>query len=69
MPIQTKRIYEAPSPEDGFRLLVMRYWPRGIPKKRVDAWEQALAPSRPLLASYRSGIIASEAYARSTWRR
>jgi uncharacterized protein YeaO (DUF488 family) len=63
MPILTKRIYEAPAPEDGFRLLVMRYWPRGIAKTRVAAWEPALAPSRRLLASYRSGSMAWEAYA------
>ena len=63
MPIRTKRIYEPPSPDDGFRLLVMRYWPRGIAKTKVDAWEPALAPSRGLLASFRSGSVAWETFA------
>ena len=57
MPIRTKRIYDPPSPDDGHRLLVMRIWPRGVGKERVDAWERALAPSRALLADLRSEAI------------
>lgn len=38
--IRTKRIYEAPDGEDGFRILVERLWPRGVRKERaaVDLW-------------------------------
>jgi uncharacterized protein YeaO (DUF488 family) len=57
MPILTKRIYDAAEPSDGHRLLTMRYWPRGVRKDRVDAWERALAPTRELLADYRSNAI------------
>ena len=57
MPIKTKRIYEPPSPADGHRLLTMRYWPRGIRKELVDAWDRGLAPTRELLAGHRSGAI------------
>ena len=57
MPIRTKRIYEPWSPDDGHRLLVMRVWPRGVRKDRVDAWDRALAPSRELLTDLRSGAI------------
>jgi len=48
--IQTKRIYEEPSENDGFRVLVDRIWPRGISRERAqfDAWEADLAPSREL---------------------
>ncbi|HCH71255.1 MAG TPA: DUF488 domain-containing protein, partial [Ochrobactrum sp.] len=28
--IHLKRIYDAPSPEDGYRVLVDRVWPRGM---------------------------------------
>jgi uncharacterized protein YeaO (DUF488 family) len=28
MPVKTKRVYEEPEPGDGYRVLVMRYWPR-----------------------------------------
>ena len=64
MPIQTKRIYDAPSPIDGHRLLVMRVWPRGVRKDRVDAWDRGLAPSTELLADYRAKTIDWPAFAR-----
>ena len=31
--IRVKRVYEKPSKEDGFRLLVDRLWPRGMTKE------------------------------------
>jgi uncharacterized protein YeaO (DUF488 family) len=62
MPISTKRIYEPATPEDGFRLLVMRLWPRGVAKSRVDAWDRGLAPSRELLTKFRAGALLWEAY-------
>lgn len=48
--IQTKRVYAAPSPDDGCRLLVDRIWPRGLTKERVQAteWLPAAAPSTEL---------------------
>jgi uncharacterized protein YeaO (DUF488 family) len=55
--IRTKRIYDPPSPEDGYRLLVMRLWPRGVAKAAVDAWEKDLGPSRELLTSFRTGKL------------
>ena len=42
------RIYR--SPEDGTRLLVMRFWPRGVQKDAVDHWLRDLAPSPGLLS-------------------
>ena len=55
--IRTKRIYDAPSPDDGHRLLVMRMWPLGIRKEAVDEWEPDLGPSRALIADFRQGHI------------
>ncbi len=48
--IQIKRIYDAPSPSDGLRILVDRIWPRGISKERaaLDLWAKELAPSTAL---------------------
>ncbi|MFB2120725.1 DUF488 domain-containing protein [Parapedobacter sp. 2B3] len=45
-----KRIYEAPSKEDGYRILVDRLWPRGQRKDAVqlDEWNKDLAPSSEL---------------------
>ncbi len=50
MPIHIKRIYEPPSPNDGYRILVDRLWPRGIKKETasIDQWLKEVAPSTPL---------------------
>ena len=42
-----KRVYEEPSPEDRFRVLVERLWPRGVSKERagLDLWLKEVAPS------------------------
>ncbi len=37
---------------DGLRVLVMRHWPRGVRKDRVDLWLKDAAPSRALLDAY-----------------
>jgi uncharacterized protein YeaO (DUF488 family) len=58
--IRTKRIYDPPSPEDGYRLLIMRLWPRGVTKVSVDGWEKELGPSRELLTSFRAGKLGWE---------
>lgn len=48
--IKTRRVYEKPSDEDGFRILVDRLWPRGISKESamVDLWFKEVAPSEGL---------------------
>lgn len=50
MNIVAKRIYETPSPEDGYRVLVDRLWPRGMRKAdaELDAWDKDVAPSKDL---------------------
>ncbi len=50
MNIQTKRVYEAASPDDGRRVLVDRVWPRGMTKEKAqtDLWMKELAPSAEL---------------------
>jgi uncharacterized protein YeaO (DUF488 family) len=47
MAIRLKRAYEPPAPDDGYRVLVDRLWPRGVSKKaaRVDLWLKEIAPS------------------------
>jgi len=49
-PIRIKRVYEQPSREDGFRILVERLWPRGLSKEkaRIDLWLKDIAPSTEL---------------------
>ncbi len=48
--LQIKRIYDAVSDEDGFRILVDRLWPRGMSKERakIDLWTKDVAPSAEL---------------------
>jgi len=50
MRIHIKRAYEAPDPEDGYRVLVDRLWPRGVRKEALalDAWAKDLTPSDQL---------------------
>lgn len=48
--IRCRRIYEAPAPDDGLRVLVERLWPRGIRKAEaaIDRWLKEIAPSPAL---------------------
>jgi uncharacterized protein YeaO (DUF488 family) len=48
--IKLKRVYEEPTKEDGFRILVERLWLRGLTKDRaaVDLWLKDVAPSSEL---------------------
>ena len=48
--IKLKRVYEAPAPSDGVRILVERLWPRGIKKQSLefDEWLKDVAPSTEL---------------------
>ncbi|HEY7538565.1 MAG TPA: DUF488 family protein [Methylomirabilota bacterium] len=55
--IAAKRIYDPPSDGEGHRVLVMRLWPRGIRKSRVDVWLKELGPVLPLLRAFRSGQV------------
>jgi uncharacterized protein YeaO (DUF488 family) len=45
-----RRAYEAPSRNDGYRVLVDRLWPRGVSKAdaHLDEWVRDLAPSTEL---------------------
>lgn len=47
---QIKRIYEPPSGNDGYRVLVDRLWPRGVSKEeaQLDEWLKEIAPSPEL---------------------
>lgn len=48
--IKIKRAYEPAEKSDGFRILVDRLWPRGIPKEEahLGAWLKEIAPSNQL---------------------
>jgi uncharacterized protein YeaO (DUF488 family) len=50
MPVQIKRVYEPPSSNDGYRVLIDRLWPRGVSRQsaKLDEWMKELAPSTEL---------------------
>ena len=45
--VRIKRAYADAGPDDGFRVLIDRMWPRGVSRDRahVDDWAKDLAPS------------------------
>ena len=48
--VRIKRVYAPPAPEDGYRVLVDRLWPRGLRKEAaaVALWLKEIAPSTEL---------------------
>jgi uncharacterized protein YeaO (DUF488 family) len=67
MPVKTRRWNDPGDDDDGFRLLVCRYRPRGLPRTHEtwDAWEPDLGPSRELHRRYYDGGLAWEDYRRA----
>jgi uncharacterized protein YeaO (DUF488 family) len=54
MGIALKRVYDAPAPSDGYRILIDRLWPRGVSKQQADIslWLKTIAPSTDLRKWY-----------------
>lgn len=50
MAVRIKRAYEPADPSDGVRVLVDRYWPRGLAREQahIDNWLRNVAPSDSL---------------------
>ena len=63
-PLRIKRVYEAPDPQDGWRVLVDRLWPRGVSRDRaaLSEWAKDLAPSARLRKAYHGGELPFEAF-------
>lgn len=51
--LQIKRVYDDPSSDDGYRVLVDRLWPRGVSREtaELDVWLKDVAPT-PQLRSW-----------------
>ena len=41
-----KTVYDKPESSDGKRILVMRLWPRGVAKDKVDVWLKELGTEK-----------------------
>ena len=55
--IKTKSIYALKDKSDGIRILITRYWPRGIKKENFNKWYKDLSPSKELLRDYKEHKI------------
>ncbi len=55
--VKMKSIYAEKTKDDGYRILITRYYPRGVKKTHFDDWVRELAPSRELLKQYKEGEI------------
>jgi uncharacterized protein YeaO (DUF488 family) len=62
-----KTIYDPKSKDDGFRVLVMQYWPRGVRKQKVDVWYRDLGTSKELIKAWKAGTITWPASRSDTW--
>ena len=58
----TKRIYEPEAPEDGIRLLITRYYPRGVKRHQYTEQARDLSPSAELLCRYQNKEIRWEQF-------
>jgi uncharacterized protein YeaO (DUF488 family) len=69
MPIRTRRWNDPAEPDDGYRLLVCRYRPRGVAKadESWHAWDPNLAPSKALHGAMYSDTASTLPWA--TYRR
>ncbi len=52
-----KTVYDQRDEADGRRILVMRLWPRGVSRDKVDAWMKELGTDRELIRKWKSGGI------------
>ncbi len=60
--IKTKSIYKPKEDSDGTRVLITRFYPRGVRKDHFDEWVRALAPSVELLKGYKEGKVDQEQF-------
>lgn len=67
--INLKRAYVQPAPEDGFRVLVERLWPRGLKKEALalDLWLKDVAPSPELRRWFGHDPAKWEEFCRRYW--
>jgi uncharacterized protein YeaO (DUF488 family) len=64
MAVKVKCIYDKPAAADGYRVLVMRWWPRGVRKDKVDDWQKELGTSPELIKAWKGGRIKWAEFAR-----
>ena len=59
-----KSVYDKPERADGVRILVMRIWPRGISKEKVDLWIKDLGTEKELIRQWKQGKLSWAEYSK-----
>lgn len=56
--VNIKRVYDEPSEQDGYRVLVDRLWPRGMKREylKYDYWAKEVTPSNDLRKWFHADI-------------
>ena len=62
--IRIKRIYDPAEPDDGLRVLVTTYWPRGVSKQAVPRWERNLGVPAITLRPWLDGNLTAAEFER-----
>ncbi len=63
MMIKTKKtVYDPKEPSDGLRILVMRMWPRGISKSKIDVWFKDLGTEPALIKRWKDKTVTWKAF-------
>ena len=60
--LKTKAIYAKKSDNDGHRILITRFYPRGVKNDYFDEWRRELAPSASLLKRYKNADISEKEF-------
>jgi len=59
-----KTVYDKPEPADGVRILVMRLWPRGVSKDKVDLWIKEVGTEKELIKLWKAGKLTWKEYSK-----
>ena len=62
--LKTKAIYAKKSDSDGHRILITRFYPRGVKNDHFDEWCRELSPSAGLLKQYKNAHISEKEFVR-----
>ncbi|MFQ5736525.1 MAG: DUF488 domain-containing protein [Thermodesulfobacteriota bacterium] len=62
--VKTRSIYDPASKDEGVRVLVTRYWPRGVKKERQDYWFRDLGPAPELIKAWKAGGLEWDEFVR-----
>ena len=62
--VKTGSVYSPVGVDDGLKVLVTRYWPRGVRKGRVDLWLKGLGPAPGLIKEWKAGSIGWDEFKR-----